>query len=241
MVSPRAQLKRAFTLIELLVTIAIIAILASLLLPALAKSKETARRMVCANQLKQIQLALHFYSGDHDGIIPPRMLLTTAWPAQLRGSLGDGGVLKCPSERMAASTNETVAGEIGPRSYIMNGFDDLYKDSVSEADWKRFPKVNYVLHDSQIVHPAETISFGEKNSQSRAFYLDLLLAPDDYYTELEERRHGNKSADTHQGESNYAWMDGSVHALKFGKSTCPINLWAVSDYWRTQASLCRPR
>jgi prepilin-type N-terminal cleavage/methylation domain-containing protein len=56
---------RAFTLIELLVTIAIIAILAALVFPALARSKETARRTVCVNNLRQICAGLSMYVTDY--------------------------------------------------------------------------------------------------------------------------------------------------------------------------------
>jgi prepilin-type N-terminal cleavage/methylation domain-containing protein/prepilin-type processing-associated H-X9-DG protein len=62
--------KRAFTLIELLVVIAIIAILVALLLPALSRAKDTATRTTCANNLRQVDLAIHLYADDHSDSLP---------------------------------------------------------------------------------------------------------------------------------------------------------------------------
>jgi prepilin-type N-terminal cleavage/methylation domain-containing protein len=67
---PRAG-RRAFTLIELLTVIAIITILAGLVLAAMGKAKLSASKVVCLNNLKQIQLVWNFYHEDNNGKLVP--------------------------------------------------------------------------------------------------------------------------------------------------------------------------
>jgi prepilin-type processing-associated H-X9-DG protein len=83
--------------------------------------------------------------------------------------------------------------------------------------------------------------FGEKKAESAQYYLILDPNADVYLPDLEESRHGGTGALRNKsGTSNYAFADGSVRALRYGTSLCPLNLWAVTEEGRTDYAVCRP-
>lgn len=99
----------AFTLIELLVVLAIIAVLASMLMPALARAKSKALRIHCVSQLRQIGFALRDFASDHRDLFPSQVEIReggartrpNAWEhfAVLSNELVLPRILVCPSDK----------------------------------------------------------------------------------------------------------------------------------------------
>lgn len=234
----------AFTLIELLVVIAIIAILAAMLLPALARAKESGKRISCLNNLAQLSLAAHMYVNDNQGYYPPRSN-TDRWPDKLSDDYGRNiKLLLCPSETTntpatAASTGTTNIADSAPRSYFINGWNDYFAGINAATDPSGL-NAGDSLKENAIIYQSDTVLLGEKSDGASDFYMDVNegAAGNDFDGILDQSRHDTVgNASTGSGGSNYAMTDGSARYIKYPQVLDPLNLWTISDFSRQEYSV----
>lgn len=136
--------RKAFTLIELMVVIGIIAILASMLLPALGGAKERARSMGCLSNLKQLSLGVRMYADDHRGFYPHNF-----GAADTRKTIRDGTFLNWVNNVMSweldsDNTNRVwaasggISGHVASRVEIYRCPSDNVVSSVQRsAGWSK--------------------------------------------------------------------------------------------------------
>jgi prepilin-type N-terminal cleavage/methylation domain-containing protein len=235
-----ASAETAFTLIELLVVIAIIAILAAMLMPVLARAKESGRRISCLNNLKELSLAAQMFVNDNQGNYPPRSE-TDRWPNRLYDNYGKNlKMLLCPSETTAnpATLQDATLADSSPRSYIMNGWNDYFQSIGHDKDPLGLNDGDSI-QEQAITDTSGTIVLGEKTDANGDYYMDLNegTAGNDFEGVLNQSRHDStpsaSSTGWGAGGSNHATADGSARFIKYPQSVTPVNMWAVTQLGRT--------
>ena len=215
--------RSAFTLVELLVVIAIIGILIALLLPAVQAARASARRTECANNMRQIGLAVHRFAGVNKGRFPfvahgdhaGDRAQVDSWIATLAPFMEDVDEIRlCPEdwERREQATGRAT-------SYAMNGY-------LREADENPFggqePGFVARLNDLAVTHTTNVLF---EAGQGVEVNYDHVESPD-WFSDFNLKRNGpgkrfvwkavqgEVAVDRHFGTAaNYLYADGHVEAI----------------------------
>ncbi len=165
--------RSSFSLIELLVVIAVIALLAALLLPALARAKQAARRTACASNLRQVGAALRLFLDDHGKYFGDE------WPElgghclstwTYGGTQGVEAIYLLPPERRPL--NPYVSGSVTvfrcPASIVLGGPDRRTRYQLTGTDYPFNAEGNtgegpglYGIQETMVVQPTLTIFTGD--------------------------------------------------------------------------------
>jgi prepilin-type N-terminal cleavage/methylation domain-containing protein/prepilin-type processing-associated H-X9-DG protein len=219
--------RTGFTLVELLVVIAIIALLVSILLPALSKAQEQAKHAMCMSNLRQILTGALLWSEDNDEWVLPatwshintasgeyRARLERYLDTEMQGK----DVYRCPKipKDEGGGWDPAVSAYIGKISYGIN----LYLCAVagaSSADFWGPGNVHFYEHGNSkiwsIDNASELVYFMDHNNgwvTDTEYGLTWEGAPEDQTHRFKGRRHDVGAIRDDAGKANIAWLDGHV-------------------------------
>jgi prepilin-type processing-associated H-X9-DG protein len=180
-----------------------------------------------------------FYADDYRGQFPPRTDVDR-WPVQLKRGYQTYRVLKCPDDQrrdpVGEYSNPAFPGDNAMRSYIINGWNDYFKISLNLADLAS--ATGKSIPETAIREPSMTIVFGEILTNEPAasnYYMDFMEGND--RDVIWRNRHSSGTTKNKAGGSNYTFADGHAEFLKYRGVLYPLNLWAVTDFFRTNRAL----
>lgn len=192
-----------FTLIELLVVIAIIAILASLLMPSLSKARDTAKKIECAGNLKQMGTANTCYTNDYDGYIINAGQCHSdyaKWPERLLDYLGmeyetspTSKVYHCPTQHLTTATGKFYS------SYGIN-MRGLSTHGYYTPSWGAGVPGCCRYRANKICHPSAYGVIGDSNRRNISYY--------QYF--LSYNNFTDYPFDSHGPGANFLWADAHV-------------------------------
>lgn len=229
-----------FTLIELLMVIAIIAIIAAILMPALTRARERARGAYCLNNLKQLTLAWELYADEHEQYLPYNVGMngssfrtplnwvnnvmtwdlspdntnsTTITGASLDPYAGGAiNVFRCPSDTVLSTPQAGAGWPARLRSYAMNAMVGNAGNFSTNGFNINNPGYRQFFKLTQMPHASEIFVFIDEQADS---------INDGYFL--------NKDADNNWGVSEWLHLPASYHnrsaTLGFGDGHAELHHW----------------
>lgn len=213
----RSPKRAGFTLIELLIVIAIIGLLLALTLPAVQKARETARRTQCANNLKQIGIAVHQFCETHQGDFPisahATSNLDTTWIYTLAPFMENVDKIRiCPEDPKGQERLENKG-----TSYVLNEYLCVEGDNAAL-------KLNHIQATSRTIivftgSDAKGTATTEDHTHSRNWFktptsqtwnrILIDIQPDRFSGAAP----GTPAAQRTSGYANYLFVDGHVQLI----------------------------
>jgi len=189
---------KAFTLIELLVVVSIIALLVSILLPALGKARDNAKGVACMSNMKQVGMTLTYYAQSANGYLPAGYVLSDnmPWYWAIKTQLNDNAIWDnqssifiCPGEKIPDDTNQFSSFK-GNFAYFRYG---------TEAGTAYYQKYDQVQRASEKVGVVEG-----------TWTNNLMYVVPHWATKAATDTSGGGVAQRHSKGANYLWMDWHV-------------------------------